>query len=324
MHIIIKKIIREVFSLFVFYSGILSIYRFLTSKKITILNYHDIKGEDFERHVIYLNRHFKIISLDECINTLKEHKIESNYLVITFDDGYQSFYKEIYPVLKKYDVNATIFLPTDFIGSKKLFWFDLIRVCFEEKNTENFKKSIEGIRVGIDSIIGYLNNMKEDEKIEKVFEIIGEKTVDYYNKKTEKYHILNWEQIGEMDSNLVCFGSHTMSHPILTKISLEKVKKEIFGSKDEIEKKIGRKIKLFAYPNGDISDFNDKIIEILKEAGFDCAVTTIDGYCKIGDDLFKLKRKVVDGEFSIPCLVAKIVGLWIPLSRKKVENIKFN
>jgi len=322
MNIIVKKIIKETFSFFVFYSGILSISRFFY-KRITILNYHDIKGEDFERHVKYLNKHFKIISLDECINILKEHKIEDNYLVITFDDGYQSFYKEIYPIVKKYNIQVTIFLPADFIGSKKLFWFDLVRVCFEEKNTDIFKKSIDDIKLDMDSIIGYLNKMKEDEKIKRVFKIIGEDTINNYNK-IEKYHILNWEQIKDMDGNLVCFGSHTMSHPILTKIPLEKARNEIFSSKEELEKKIGKKIKYFAYPNGDHSDFNDEIVKILKEADFACAVTTIDGYCEKGDDLFKLKRKVVDGNFSITCLVAKIVGLWIPLSRKKAGSIKFN
>jgi len=323
MHIIIKKIIKETFCSFVFYSGILSISRFF-NKRITILNYHDIKGEDFERHVKYLNKHFKIISLGECINMLKEHKVENNYLAITFDDGYQSFYKEIYPVLKKYNIYATVFLTTDFIGLRKLFWFDLVRVCFEEKNTEIFERNIEEVKVDRDLIIGYLNEMEEEVKLKKVSEIIGEAKINNYNENAVRYHLLNWEQIKEMDGNLVCFGSHTMSHPILTKIPLEKARNEIFSSKEELEKKIGKKVKYFAYPNGDHSDFNDEIVKILKEADFACAVTTIDGYCEKGDDLFKLKRKVVDGNFSITCLAAKIVGLWIPLSRKKAGNIKFN
>src|SRR3989304_6130066 len=132
MNIIIKKIIKETFSFFVFYSGILSIYRFLRKKKITILNYHDIKGEDFERHVKYLIRHFDIIPLGECVDCLNEGKEKSNSLVITFDDGYKLFYKEIFPILKKYSIPATVFIATDYVGSSKLFWFDLLKLYFEE------------------------------------------------------------------------------------------------------------------------------------------------------------------------------------------------
>src|SRR3972149_8640064 len=182
----IKNVIREIFSLFIFCSGILSLYRFLARRKITILNYHDIKGDDFERHVKYFIKQFNIISLKECVDCLKEGRVRSNSLVITFDDGYQSFYKEIYPVLKKYNIHATVFLTTDFIGLRKLFWFDLVRVCFEEKNTEIFKKSIDDIKLDMDSIIGYLNKMKEDEKIKRVFEIIGEDRISNYNNKAEK------------------------------------------------------------------------------------------------------------------------------------------
>jgi len=121
-----------------------------------------------------------------------------------------------------------------------------------------------------------------------------------------------------MIGNLVCFGAHTMTHPILTNIPIEKARKEILGSKEELEKWIAKDVKFFAYPNGDVSDFNDEIIKIIKEAGFSCALTSIDGNCKIGDDLFRLKRRVVDGGFSIPCLAAKIIGLWIPLTRKGI------
>jgi peptidoglycan/xylan/chitin deacetylase (PgdA/CDA1 family) len=72
-----------------------------------------------------------------------------------------------------------------------------------------------------------------------------------------------------MSENGIEFGAHTVSHPRLTKIPLEKAREEIEESKREIEEKLGKQVKCFSYPYG---DYNAEIIEIVKEAGFTCAV----------------------------------------------------
>lgn len=313
----IKNIIRETFCIFIFYSGILSIYSFFIRNRVTILNYHDINGENFERHARYLIKNFNIISLSECISWLKGEKKTNNNLVITFDDGYKSFYREIFPMLKKYNIPATVFLATDYIGSNKLFWFDLLKICFEEKGIKAFGDNIGNIKENFDSIISYLNLLEDDEKKKRIYKIKQENHIDYYTEKAKSYQILSWTEVKEMAASLVCFGAHTMTHPILTKISRDKARKEIYGSKEELEKQIDSEVRFFAYPNGDSTHFNDEIINVIIEAGFSCALTTINGDCKVGDNLFKLKRKVVSGDFNIPCLAAKISGLWITLSRKR-------
>ncbi len=100
---------------------------------------------------------------------------------------------------------------------------------------------------------------------------------------------LNWKEIKEMqDSGLVTFGSHTLSHPLLTDIKSEDdLKKDIFSSKKILEEKLGRKVNAFSYPGG---RFNDKIKQLVITAGYKLAVATNPGKKFADDDIFALKR----------------------------------
>jgi peptidoglycan/xylan/chitin deacetylase (PgdA/CDA1 family) len=77
--------------------------------------------EIFNMHMHYLDENnYSIINLKDAINLLSASQTESPSIgcnvVITFDDGYKDFYTQAFPILKKYDFSATVFLPTAFIG----------------------------------------------------------------------------------------------------------------------------------------------------------------------------------------------------------------
>ncbi len=111
---------------------------------------------------------------------------------------------------------------------------------------------------------------------------------DLVNDKGRKY--LSRLQIGEMKSNNISFGSHTISHRILTGLENEEIIKEIKGSKDILESQIGNRIDSFAYPVGTRSDFDDAITEIVKEYKYTCACSNVYGMNDENSDTFALKR----------------------------------
>ena len=73
----------------------------------------------------------------------------------------------------------------------------------------------------------------------------------------------------------ILIGSHTLSHPILTKCSENLVKHELTESKNILEKWLEKPIKSFAYPNG---EYRAREIEILKESGYEIAFSTKQQY----------------------------------------------
>ena len=100
---------------------------------------------------------------------------------------------------------------------------------------------------------------------------------------------LSWDEINQMQaSGLVTFGSHTLGPEPLTKIKSEaEVKRQIFDSKKVLEEKIGRPVVMFSYPEG---RFNDKIKQLLKDAGYKLAVATSPGKKYSSNDVFLIKR----------------------------------
>ena len=90
----------------------------------------------------------------------------------------------------------------------------------------------------------------------------------YQNKEKDRF--LNWKEVIEMTKNGVEFGSHTLTHPFLTKITRQQAEKEIIDSRKIIEDKTGKEVKFFCYPYG---DYNSEIIEIVEKSGYKAAVT---------------------------------------------------
>ena len=100
---------------------------------------------------------------------------------------------------------------------------------------------------------------------------------------------LNWDQIREMqDSGLITFGSHSMSHPFLDRITSDpELIKEISGSKQILEASLARPVPMFAYPSGRMSkQARQKVID----AGYKAAVATNPGKTFADDDVFAIKR----------------------------------
>ena len=93
-----------------------------------------------------------------------------------------------------------------------------------------------------------------------------------------------------MKSNDISFGSHTVSHQILTRLTNEEIVREIRDSKDTLESRLDQKISSFAYPVGTRADFNDEIMEIVKACKYTCACSNMYGMNGENADIFALKR----------------------------------
>jgi len=309
----------------IYYLKISDIYSYfrdlIFSHRIIIFTYHRIfpKQEDwwsvsytypeeFEHQINFINKHFKVLSLKELLELSNNGKLFTETYkrtaVITFDDGYKDNYIYAYPILKKYNIPATMFLATGFIDKNRVYWWDRVGYIFYHSQKKEIdlgdlgKFSLTSPNEKSNSLKRLLSKLKSlpDQTKEVIIDNLKKISKVEIPFSLGKDLMLSWEEIQDMTLNHIEFGAHTVNHPILTNIPLEQAEKEIIKSKQILEAKLQKNIKAFSYPNGKEKDFNDDMIAILAKSGFEYAVTTIQGFIgkRNARNVYRLKRVHMD------------------------------
>jgi len=281
------------------------------NQKFLILIYHRVSDSGnpfmiekippplFDLQMEYLAKHFNVLRMEEIIDHLQSGKsLPKRCVAITFDDGYKDNYRNAFPVLRKYNLPATIFLTGGCIDTGKSLWFDSVLYAFEHTSRNSlclsggnvhfvFNTPLERSEAAFQMLYrlkAYPPSARWRE-IEAIFSELRLKI-----PKDMDNQLLDWCEVKEMADLNISFGSHTMTHEILTTIKLEEAERELTESKKLIESQIHRRVRVFAYPNGGRSDYSAEVIDLIRKSGYEAAVTTIPGSNSGQQDPFQLKR----------------------------------
>jgi peptidoglycan/xylan/chitin deacetylase (PgdA/CDA1 family) len=142
----------------------------------------------------------------------------------------------------------------------------------------------------------------------------------------EEFRPLSWEEIEEMrDSGLITFGSHTMSHPRLGRLSRSKIEYELEQSKRLLEERLKQNVGFFAYPFGTkgYGDVSDVTSQILVEKGYVLACTSEIGRNSLQDDILMLKRIGITRLDSVSLTRAKLTGAydWVGFAQRAFQRV---
>ena len=272
-----------------------------------IMNHHGkhLNIKKFEEQICFLKAKCHIISLTELIDAFRHKQALSKHsVVITIDDGYRSNYTLAYPILLKHKVPAAIFVTTDFIDQKRFLWFDRLEHAINKTDKTNLDINLNGQDLHVD-LSNKAMRIRADQKIKSILKTLTSQKRDHIVNRLEActqqslspafheemYHPLSWSEIRTMQtSGLVTIGSHSCSHPIVTKCSFENLQDELSGSKQRIEAMTQSACFYFSYPNGHKGDFNATTKAALMEHGYHAAFTTVIGSNDLNDDCYELKR----------------------------------
>ena len=264
----------------------------------------------FEKHINFLRYNYNILSLENMLDLYFKGNDMTNTCAITFDDGWEDNYTNAFPILTKYDICASIFLATEFIGTNKWMWPDelayllknndksIVKEILNEKtqeiiNVNHIVRSKNDIDTIITKLVWIIKRQGKEAKnysIKKIMEINNE------NKNKTKV-MLDWNQVKEMkNSNLIGFYPHTHTHAELGELSETEIEYEVNESVNTIEKELNEKnIKIFCYPSGRT---NSKIIKILKKKGIKFALVADRGKLKKSINPYEIPRVGVHNDIS--------------------------
>lgn len=273
-----------------------------------------VQQDTFERHIRFLKSHFSIVPISELFSGKAGNScITDNKppCVLTFDDGWYDFYAYAFPILETHQVPATNFLPTDFIGTKDRFWTDKLgylfavrdnRVSLQKANRSSancFVNQLEKLKGSRESRLEQAIAMLKGYRNEEINEILSELSVRWQLDPSQPGRaFISWEEVREMvRSGLITFGSHTVSHKILTTLTDDEIHDELMRSRERLiaEQAVDPLFIPFCYPNG---NYNKKVVSMVRNAGYNLAVTTKKGWNHVDSDLFTLRRIGIHQDIS--------------------------
>lgn len=282
----------------------------LTQRKparLCILNYHRVLPsadpllaaepdvEAFRWQMRVLADCFNVLSLSEALDALARDKLPPRAVCITFDDGYRSTHDLALPVLREFGFPATVFITTGHIGSSNM-WNDRILESLRALDAGHLDLRDAGLgtyQVGslaerreavatLTERAKYLAPELRHELVERLDLLAGTRQTNL---------MLSDDMIRSMTHHDMEIGAHTISHPILAKLSDESAFFEIAESKRQLEAITGKPVRYFAYPNGKPGlDFNERHMAMARDAGFAAAFSTSIGAAGGEHDRFALPR----------------------------------
>ena len=288
--------------------------------------FSDLPPAVFEAQVKFLQRHYRIVSLSALCDEIEqqshgdqhEGQHDGQAVAITFDDGYKDLYFEALPILKKYRVPATVFLPVASIESNEPLWYDRIfllftvfpgdRIQVDCDRPRNFALPNQATRIAAAAeVIGWLRTLPEDRRKN---ECEGLESKAELPKDMLKNRMLTWDQIHEMRAAAVEFGAHTMTHPVVSRLTQEQLEHEIVDSKHVLEARINERVQHFAFPFGKAADCGSAAFSVISKAGFRSASTTEEGVNGPGSNLLALNRVSLGEERHLPMFALKMAQLF--------------
>jgi peptidoglycan/xylan/chitin deacetylase (PgdA/CDA1 family) len=111
---------------------------------------------------------------------------------------------------------------------------------------------------------------------------------------------MTWNQVRLLNERGFDIGAHTRTHPDLGRTGGTAAVEEILGGRTEIERQIGRRVDLFAYPYGGRANMLDANRALVKAAGFRCCCSCYGGLTPPGADPFHLQRIAISHWYDSP------------------------
>lgn len=271
-------------------------------------NVFSCNESNFEKHLSTIQSKFEIINMGTLIDIIdNDLKIDRPLAMITFDDGYIDNYKIAFPLLMKFGVNASFFLPTLYMGNRCIPWWD--EIAWMIKNTS--RKSVQlpdwpsPVSISISDFKNTTRLVLKNIKTSKTVSI-ADKLVQLREllececpKSALDQLFMSWDNIREMYSAGMDIGSHTHSHQLLSHLNDENQLIELVKSRQIIEQQIGAPVVSVAYPVGKDYTYSPETLGLCEKAGYKVAFSFINGFNPAPKlKRFELLRIPVDGNGS--------------------------
>ena len=292
--------------------------------EVTILAYHrilDVPDENsfpfdielvsasvaaFSTQMKYVKENYKPTTFATLLQCLDRGEAPpSGTLIITFDDGFADNYYNAFPILRQFDIPATIFLSTGYIDNQEMYWYE--KLCYAVMTTNAHTLTIPELAVieidgnvasrrsAMKALMRHLKQVPDQMRLNVLDDCFNQLLPEHCQIADPRSGPLTWRQISEMSTCGIEFGSHGVFHPVLSKLTDTNLKYEMEHSKHRIGAMLDKPVQVIAYPVGGEEAFDDRVRIAAQSAGYRLGLSYISGIEKPEKwDAFALRRLHVE------------------------------
>jgi peptidoglycan/xylan/chitin deacetylase (PgdA/CDA1 family) len=272
---------------------------------LLVLNYHrigdpsqspydaevfSVTPPEFDAQISFWKSRFHVATLAEAIDLLERpQRHRGTSILITFDDGYLDNFKLAFPILANHGVQGVFFLPTSFVGTNHLPWWDVIAYIVRHAHQRRFRLegsafefNLDGERVN--SVIAKVMNLYRStaQCSSEAFIAQLEQACDSQRPDGSHRCFLNWEEAAAMVHGGMAIGSHGHTHEILSRLPDVDQTRELVTSRSILQEKLGVSIEALSYPVGLPESFSSYTQDAAEKAGYRVAFSFYGGLNRPG------------------------------------------
>jgi peptidoglycan/xylan/chitin deacetylase (PgdA/CDA1 family) len=268
---------------------------------------------DFAQQMEHLATHYKPVSLAAMLAQLRAGECDPRAIAVTFDDGYYGVLAHALPVMRRFDIPATVFVVTDFVRDEKemrLLHFDEIEIAFRLTGARALDLGFMGAEASplacledkvacLKRVKKHLKRLPDRERQQLQRALLRQLSIESedvlaYARTREKYRTLSWDELRAASGDDFTVGSHTCSHRVLSRLDLPELEIEIVEARERLRAELKLAAVPFAYPYGGKEHISSEADRLVRQAGYTCALTTVPGTNKPSGDPFLMKRLVFE------------------------------
>jgi peptidoglycan/xylan/chitin deacetylase (PgdA/CDA1 family) len=280
----------------------------------------------FAEHLEVLRAVGTPVTLADLDRWRTDGRLPRRCIALTFDDGYADNLEHAKPLLERFDVPATVFVASGYLGSEHGFWWDELAdvILGPERLPPHLGSIIREIRqTRAPGQTGEGNGTSDDLHFsaeaavandaawrERVLSLLYQALLAESHADREaalkalractsescrrgSHRVLSAADVVALsDGGLVDIGAHTVTHPCLSALAHGEQRAEIQKGKMQLEAVLGRPVTSFAYPHG---AYSRETLSLVREARFERACSTVHDVVWRGSDRYQLPRfRVLD------------------------------
>jgi len=287
-----------------------------------------VTPQNFAEHLAILRKQGHPMRLQQLAQALRDGNLPRRAIVVTFDDGYYDNLYNAKPLLERYDIPATVFVTTGYIGHKHEFWWDELDKVLLQAGTlpETLRLSINGSPYQWElgeaahysdddyrcyscwnvaqqndpsprqylfrSLWHLLHPLSEEERRKALDELLAWAGTESMARST--HLTLSLDEVIQLEEGaLVEVGAHTVTHQVLSSLPASAQWDEIGRSKAYLGEILAHPVNSFAYPHGLREHYTTETVAIVRDSGFACACSAFAGIVGRGTDYYQLPRVLI-------------------------------